>query len=135
MSQHLTMVELARAAADYIATTPAPEPFTANVHRHGQVIDIQPATEYGDSPGDILRSLLIWTHDLTEVTGRWWCPSPDRIHVGLTGHITPNIRAYVYDGIPADACPSWAGTPGTRPGPVARDIVAALAASLPTSPA
>ncbi|WP_199432572.1 hypothetical protein [Qaidamihabitans albus] len=92
------VAKLALVARRHVTTTPAPEPCTVTLYPHDQTISLQPRVRY--EPVAVLGALLIWTHRLTGIIGRWWHTPGGVLHITLTGRGPYGTRIKVYSGFP-----------------------------------
>lgn len=108
------ITRMATAAARYIDTVPAPEPAVVTLYPGGDVVKIQPSL-YGKDAVQVLGALLIWSHQLTGITGRWHHLNDGTVLINLTGRGPYGIRFNIYYSLPhADIRRHVALPPGAR---------------------
>ncbi|MFF0149637.1 hypothetical protein ATK36_1249 [Amycolatopsis sulphurea] len=90
---------LTAVAARYVRDTPAPDPASISLYPGLRRIDIQPSVPSWDRVA-VLDSLLIWTHQLTGITGDWWHTPGGDLHITLTGRGPCGVTVRVYDAFP-----------------------------------
>ncbi|HWD04077.1 MAG TPA: hypothetical protein VG674_16685 [Amycolatopsis sp.] len=90
---------LAAVVTRWVRETPAPEPASISLRPERREVALQPSTVFGD-PVATLGALLIWTHQLTGITGDWWHTAGGDLHITLTGRGPCGVTVQVYSSIP-----------------------------------
>ncbi len=88
------VAKLAAIATRMVRETPAPEPFSIDLHPGTFSISIQPGGV--NDPVEVIGALLIWTHSLTGLHGDWWHTSAGQLHITLRGRGPSGTRVKVY---------------------------------------
>jgi hypothetical protein len=122
------VAKLAAIARQIVRDTPAPEPLTVTLYGSGNEIAIQPSV--GWDPVDGLGALLVWTHQLTGITGTWSRTSDDRLFISLTGRGPGGVRIQVYSSIPFDFARGYVTPPADGGESVTPDELYRLALSI-----
>ncbi|MEU0794723.1 hypothetical protein ABZ342_32070 [Amycolatopsis sp. NPDC005961] len=92
--------KLADVARQVVRDTPAPEPSVITIYPSQNELTFQPPHQR--DPVAALGTLLVWTHQLTGITGRWTHTDDQQLHVSFAGRGPGGVRIRVYGSIPFD---------------------------------